>query len=97
MRGFSSLTSAQLRDLSAAPTPSPPDFPPSDAPSTASPAWRVVPPSAMTFENISVSKAVPGTPGRKYLGCADCDCGPLGWLGPDEVVLDARRLRYKLE
>lgn len=90
------LTWAQLLDPQAAPTPAPPDFPPADGTSTSAPCWRVLPPSPMTFENISVSKAVPGAPGRKYLGCADCDCGPLGWLDADEAVLDARRLRYRL-
>lgn len=36
--------------------------------------WSV--PSPLTFENIGFSRDV-GT--NKYLSCADCDCGPLGW------------------
>ncbi|GAA99831.1 uncharacterized protein L969DRAFT_14525 [Mixia osmundae IAM 14324] len=39
--------------------------------------WLV--PSALTFENIGFSKTAPGST-TKYLICADCDLGPLGWI-----------------
>lgn len=43
--------------------------------------WRVT--SPYSFENISLSKAVQGMPlGFKYLSCAECDLGPLGWHDP---------------
>lgn len=67
----------QFLDPIAKPTPCPPDFPPPDDPSTSDiPYWSVQPPSAMTFENIGFSKSLGSI---KFLTCADCDCGPLGW------------------
>jgi guanine nucleotide exchange factor len=65
----------QLDEALARPTVRP-DFPPlqSSSPSDTQSYWAV--PSALTFENIGFSRNV-GT--IKYLVCADCDCGPLGW------------------
>jgi hypothetical protein len=65
----------QLDEALAKPTVRP-DFPPPppSSPSDTQSYWAV--PSALTFENIGFSRNV-GT--IKYLTCADCDCGPLGW------------------
>ncbi|KAG8711207.1 hypothetical protein FRC11_003406, partial [Ceratobasidium sp. 423] len=49
--------------------------------------WWLVKPSPMQFENIGFSRAVGGDGGIKYLSCAECDLGPLGWCverGPTE-------------
>ena len=86
----------QLSPRHAQPVRAPPDFPPSAATKQ---FWLVTPPSAMTFENVGFSKGAT-IDGRtvKYLACADCDCGPLGWhdLATDEYLLGANRLRYRL-
>ncbi|QRW07429.1 N-acetyltransferase [Ceratobasidium sp. AG-Ba] len=58
--------------------------------------WWLVTPSPMQFENIGFSKAVEG--GIKYLSCAECDLGPLGWCvekGPSEFWLNASRVGYR--
>lgn len=57
--------------------------------------WEVTPASPLTFENVGFSKSVGSL---KYLTCANCDCGPLGWtdtkgrdLGKDvETILGER-------
>ncbi|KAL0092130.1 Mss4-like protein [Phycomyces blakesleeanus] len=50
----------------------------------------------MDFENIGFSKTV-GT--IKYLSCADCDIGPLGYhdtaVEPKEYLVSIRRARYR--
>lgn len=53
----------------------------------------------MTFENISFSKdAIVDGRKLKYLACADCDVGPIGWhdTSSGEYLLDVRRVRYRL-
>ncbi|KAI9030659.1 Mss4-like protein [Phycomyces nitens] len=50
----------------------------------------------MEFENIGFSKTV-GT--IKYLSCADCDIGPLGYhdtaIEPKEYLVSVKRARYR--
>lgn len=61
----------------------------------------------MAFDNIGYSRAAPeplhaDTPGHdagkphKFLICAECDLGPLGWAydGSQDSYLAADRLRY---
>ncbi|KZT54271.1 acyl-CoA N-acyltransferase [Calocera cornea HHB12733] len=54
-------------------------------PITPSQKWWLVTPSPMAFENVAFSRAVPPAAGdsggraRKYLGCAECELGPVGW------------------
>jgi hypothetical protein len=62
----------------------------------------------MAFENMGYSRPSanlqlgPGAPGLesgkkvKWLSCADCDLGPLGWSyeGGDESWLSVQRVRY---
>ncbi|KAI8393660.1 Mss4-like protein [Radiomyces spectabilis] len=56
--------------------------------------WRVT--NMMDFENVGFSKAVGPV---KYLSCADCDIGPLGYhdttTEPKEFLICARRARYR--
>jgi guanine nucleotide exchange factor len=40
----------------------------------------------MAFENVAFSHTVPGTPGSKYLACADCELGPIGYTGSDRKI-----------
>ncbi|KAI0030083.1 acyl-CoA N-acyltransferase [Vararia minispora EC-137] len=77
------------------------------APLPAPPAkthWWLVAPSPMEFENIGFSRSV-GTAGAsdggkqlKFLICADCDIGPLGWqeVGGTQFWVAAERVRYRL-
>ena len=44
--------------------------------------WTVT--DMMAFENIGFSKQVEADGGLKYLICADCDLGPLGYHNPSE-------------
>lgn len=68
---------AQLLDQTVKPTPCPPDFPPPVDPEQSMIGyWSAQPPSALTFENVGFSKSLGSI---KFLTCADCDCGPLGW------------------
>ncbi|KAI8144441.1 Mss4-like protein [Fennellomyces sp. T-0311] len=50
----------------------------------------------MDFENVGFSKTV-GT--IKYLSCADCDVGPIGYhdtaSDPKEFLISVRRARYR--
>lgn len=59
----------------------------------------------MAFDNIGYSKESPedmhpDTPGHvaakkpKFLICAECDLGPLGWSYGDDSYLAADRLKY---
>ncbi|KAH7338303.1 acyl-CoA N-acyltransferase [Rhizoctonia solani] len=60
--------------------------------------WWLVKPSPMQFENIGFSRAVGGDGGIKYLSCAECDLGPLGWCverGPTEFWVNAGRVGYR--
>ncbi|CUA78035.1 hypothetical protein RSOLAG22IIIB_13003 [Rhizoctonia solani] len=60
--------------------------------------WWLVKPSPMQFENIGFSRAVGGDGGIKYLSCAECDLGPLGWCverGPTEFWVNAARVGYR--
>ncbi|KAN0082664.1 Mss4-like protein [Tylopilus felleus] len=65
--------------------------------------WWLVTPSPMEFENIGFSRPVVRTgnnaasPKRiKFLICADCDVGPLGWSeeGGKEFWLACSRVKY---
>lgn len=77
----------------------PAPLPPPDHPS----GWWLVSPSPMQFENIGFSRAVPSADattsgGIKYLSCAECDLGPLGWCveqGATEFWLSAGRVGYR--
>ncbi|KAI7881439.1 Mss4-like protein [Lichtheimia hyalospora FSU 10163] len=50
----------------------------------------------MDFENVGFSKTVDTT---KYLSCADCDAGPIGYhdtqSDPKEFLVNVRRARYQ--
>ena len=48
----------------------------------------------MNFENIGFSKPADGL---KYLLCADCDLGPLGFqdVGSNTFYIAANRVRYQ--
>ncbi|KAI0674264.1 acyl-CoA N-acyltransferase [Trametes maxima] len=64
--------------------------------------WWLVTPNAMAFENIGFSRAVqstgPGGDKLKYLSCAECDVGPLGWCeeGGSEFWLACNRVGYRV-
>ncbi|KAI9276224.1 Mss4-like protein [Sporodiniella umbellata] len=53
--------------------------------------------NVMGFENLGFSKTVNAI---KYLSCADCDLGPLGYhvinQKPEEYLLSIKRARYRL-
>ncbi|KAI8973551.1 Mss4-like protein [Mycotypha africana] len=56
--------------------------------------WRVG--NMMEFENVGFSKTV-GT--IKYLSCADCDLGPIGYhdtTNPKEFYISIKRVRYAI-
>src|ERR1700761_1414208 len=65
--------------------------------------WWLITPSPMEFENISFSRPLRGESDLfsakpvKYLACADCDLGPLGWCyeGSPEFWLAASRVAYR--
>ena len=55
--------------------------------------WHMT--SMMDFENVGFSTTV-GT--IKYLSCADCDLGPIGYhdtTNPREFVVSIQRARYR--
>lgn len=55
--------------------------------------WWLLP-SAFAFENIGVTKTVGNT---KFLSCADCEVGPLGWhdiTDTTKYYIAAQRVRY---
>ncbi|KAL1944064.1 hypothetical protein VTO73DRAFT_3882 [Trametes versicolor] len=62
--------------------------------------WWLVKPNPMAFENIGFSRAVqttgPGGGRLKFLACAECDLGPLGWCeeGGSEFWLACNRVGY---
>ncbi|KAI0635145.1 hypothetical protein C8Q77DRAFT_1277872 [Trametes polyzona] len=64
--------------------------------------WWLVKPNAMAFENIGFSRAVqatgPGGRKLKFLACAECDLGPLGWCeeGGSEFWLASNRVGYRV-
>ncbi|KAG8700461.1 hypothetical protein FRC09_005948 [Ceratobasidium sp. 395] len=82
-------------DIFSTPAPDfPAPLPPPDQPSR----WWLITPSQMQFENIGFSRAVGGEGGIKYLSCAECDLGPLGWCaerGPTEFWVNAGRVGYR--
>nr|XP_018907032.1 PREDICTED: guanine nucleotide exchange factor MSS4 homolog [Bemisia tabaci] len=45
-----------------------------------------------TFENVGISKAKEG---KKYLTCADCEIGPIGWctLANDDCYVAIKRVK----
>ncbi|KAJ9075136.1 hypothetical protein DSO57_1039042 [Entomophthora muscae] len=57
--------------------------------------WELA--SAMDFENVGVSKNVPNTD-AKFLLCADCDRGPVGFMLPPmgPAYLFANKVLYKV-
>jgi len=62
--------------------------------------WWLITPSPMEFENISFSRPTEGgNTGKpiKFLACADCELGPLGWCyaGSPEFWLAATRIAYR--
>ncbi|KAG8736293.1 hypothetical protein FRC10_009478 [Ceratobasidium sp. 414] len=87
--------SAPHPEIFSAPAPDfPAPLPPLNQPS----GWWLITPSPMQFENIGFSRAVGGAGGIKYLSCAECDLGPLGWCvegGPTEFWLSAGRVGYR--
>ncbi|KAG8750741.1 hypothetical protein FRC14_000259 [Serendipita sp. 396] len=67
--------------------------------------WWYLKGSPMSFENISFSKPVPTNASnsnstmsvpRKFLACAECDLGPLGWAAGNEYWLAVDRVSYKI-
>ncbi|KLO18228.1 acyl-CoA N-acyltransferase [Schizopora paradoxa] len=65
------------------------------------PCW-IVEPNPMVFENIGFSKSVPQStegPKMKYLLCADCDHGSLGWTfeGDTRFWVICSRVGYKAQ
>ncbi|KAH0828627.1 Mss4-like protein [Lanmaoa asiatica] len=66
--------------------------------------WWLVTPSPMEFENVGFSRSVVRSAGDttaspkpiKFLICADCDIGPLGWSeeGGNEFWLACSRVKY---
>ncbi|KAF8551629.1 Mss4-like protein [Imleria badia] len=65
--------------------------------------WWLVTPSPMEFENVGFSRPVVRTGDNtasskpiKFLICADCDVGPLGWCeeGGKEFWLACSRVKY---
>jgi hypothetical protein len=66
-------------------------LPPVDGATT---RWWRVRGSAMVFENAGFSRAAGG---RKYVVCAECELGPLGWTaegGAQEFWVAADRVGY---
>ncbi|KAG9311361.1 Mss4-like protein [Chiua virens] len=82
-----------------------PDHPvdPVLAPLPAPPAtvlWWLVTPSLMEFENVGFSRpVVRASKPIKFLICADCDVGPLGWCEEDgkEFWLACARVKYAIQ
>eukprot|EP00731_Ephydatia_muelleri_P026464 Em0018g564a len=51
------------------------------------------------FENVGFSKNV-GSSTLKYLLCADCEIGPIGWhdtVTKDEFYVAAKRVKYSVD
>ncbi|BFZ63203.1 hypothetical protein YB2330_004323 [Saitoella coloradoensis] len=74
------------------------DKPEPSAPSEATAHfWEVNDPFA--FENLGFSKDDPARPNLKYLACADCDKGPLGYAdrAANEYLLAVEMVGYKIE
>lgn len=73
----------------------------SQSPSANVPCW-IVEPNPMAFENIGFSKSVPQStegPKMKFLLCADCDHGSLGWTfeGETRYWVICSRVGYKVQ
>ncbi|KAG9304299.1 hypothetical protein G9A89_019861 [Geosiphon pyriformis] len=70
---------------------------PSDNIRSLQPCWRLT--EMMEFENIGFSKTI-GLSGIKYLSCADCDVGPLGYhettVSDKEYLIAVDRVRYAI-
>ncbi|KAJ3155338.1 hypothetical protein HDU86_004429 [Geranomyces michiganensis] len=63
------------------------------------PAFSWMLSNMMAFENIGFTKAVPGGDDTRYLSCADCDVGPLGYHPPTlpkTFLIAADRVRYNM-
>ncbi|KAG1765545.1 hypothetical protein EDD22DRAFT_880418 [Suillus occidentalis] len=78
-----------------------PDLPALPAP-PATAQWWLVAPTVMEFENIGFTNPVQqdaAAPKLKFLICAECDLGPLGWCeaGVDEFWLACSRVGYRLK
>lgn len=82
-------------------------FPPAPLSSSSQPYWYITT-SPMGFENVGFSRTVPPShtlPSNlpkgnlKYLICADCDLGPLGWTmeGSKEAWVGVERVGYGQE
>lgn len=69
--------------------------------------WWLITPSPMEFENIGFTRAVRSNVGEtsgptkklKFLICAECDLGPLGWTeeGGKEFWLACSRVKYNIQ
>ncbi|KZV98077.1 Mss4-like protein [Exidia glandulosa HHB12029] len=90
------MTSGNVQ-LEPATAGSHPDLPalPTDAESEVE-CWLVTP-NPMAFENIGFSRPVASSTGKKFLACAECDLGPLGWCfeGESQFWLVADRVGYR--
>lgn len=55
--------------------------------------WEVA--DKFSFENIGFSNTVSG---MKYLTCADCEIGPIGWFDPasQQSYVCVSRIKYKV-
>ncbi len=98
----------QIPTEEKSPLPPSPSLPNQSA-STQTAYWHI-PGSPMSFENIGFSRPSPmtlpptgpgveGAKGKvKFLICAECDLGPVGWSfeGGDEAWLAVERVRYGL-
>jgi ribosomal protein S18 acetylase RimI-like enzyme len=73
-----------------------PDLPALPPPPSKTPWWLVTP-SPMSFENVGFSKPVHSDKPLKFLACAECDLGPVGWCEPGgtEFWVACQRVRYR--
>ncbi|TPX72133.1 hypothetical protein SpCBS45565_g00737 [Spizellomyces sp. 'palustris'] len=62
--------------------------------STTAPPFNWAVPTMMHFENIGFSHAVDG---RRFLACADCEGGPVGYAGEGTFLIAGDRVRYGVE
>ncbi|KAJ3153872.1 hypothetical protein HDU89_008737 [Geranomyces variabilis] len=63
------------------------------------PAFNWALSNMMAFENVGFTKAVPGGDDTRYLSCADCDIGPIGYHPPTlpkTFLIAADRVRYNV-
>ncbi|KZO90658.1 Mss4-like protein, partial [Calocera viscosa TUFC12733] len=62
--------------------------------------WWLITPSPMAFENVAFSRSIPGQGegrARKYLACAECELGPIGWCweGGTQYWVSVERVGYR--